>query len=280
MDSIFVLLFLLWVFTEYALIDWKKKNLRNKLCFIPALIALGTAAYGLYEADQQKKKAAKLRARNLVPPSINELEANNRLASNSTVSPGYARGLEKLGQSTSTAVQNARLIGGSAGQVQQAAGDADARQKEATKDLMVNNEQYRLAARQDLNRTLQIKGGYEKEASDELAAAKSALTGAAKQNTYNAITGLAEGAVNEYYDAQGKKAAKTPAAGTAQGTTPAPSFSGSRADTRATADDEIADIRAKGLILTPAQEAKIRKKYAPPGTDYVNPYSISRAPRY
>lgn len=259
MDKIILLCVLLWIFTEYALRDWKKKHLFNKLCLVPALVAAGTALYGLYQSDQQKKKAKDLKPSNYVPPALREAEATARLESSAPASAMYLRCLEKQRQISASTVNNIKKIGGTPGQIQQSVSDADAREREASKDLEVNNEQFRLARKQDLNRTLQIKGGYEKQSYDDANAAKSALMGASKQNQYNALTTLGEGLVNEYYDSQAKKekvvdqqvvGSASIRKGNSLGQVQA-----------STADEHLAQLRARGVNPSYAEEARIRKQY-------------------
>lgn len=171
-----------------------REHLKNKLCFIPALIAAGTAAYQLYQAHQQRKQAKALKPSNYVPPAVLEAEQNARLNANS-LSAGYGRSLDLLNRATATTINNAKRVGGSSSSIQQAVADADARQKNNIADLQVSEAANRQAARGQLNNLLLQKGAYQKESNDNYNAAVSALKGAAKQNTFNAITGLAEGAV-------------------------------------------------------------------------------------
>ncbi|MGC3945364.1 MAG: hypothetical protein QM762_12760 [Chryseolinea sp.] len=166
---------------------------------IPALVALGTAAYQWYQSDQQKKKAKKLKPSNYVPPGTEEALTNARMDATAQ-SPGYARGLEKLRQSSATTIANAKRVGGNPAAIQQAVADTDAREKEAIKDLQVSDEAFRASNRKDLNRQLQIKAGYQKDSYDAYNASKSALIGASQQNKYNAITQLGEGVINSLPD--------------------------------------------------------------------------------
>ena len=190
MEKIIIFLFLLDAFASCLL--YKKQ--RGKFYFVGALIGLGTAAYSLYKGHQQRKKARQLKNSNYVPPSVQEAVANSRMAASGT-SPEYLRGQQKLRLSTQNTVNNARRVGGSAGQIQQAVADSDAREKEAVKDLEVSDAAYRNNNRLALNQQLGIQGQYEKESYDNYNAAKSALLGAAEQNTYNGITqGLEAGA--------------------------------------------------------------------------------------
>lgn len=167
---------------------------RDRAYFVPivALAGLASSAYQMYQAKKQRDQAAKLTNSNYIPPAVREAEASARIDANATASPGYLRGLERLRQSSAASVNAAKSIGGTSGQIQQAAANADSREKEMIKDLEVNNDSFRLSRRQDLNRLLQVKGEYQQKSQDALNAAKSALTGAADQNTYNAITVGAE----------------------------------------------------------------------------------------
>jgi hypothetical protein len=188
-------LILLYILFEAIMASTLRKLYpRDRAYWVNALVALGTAAYGLYQANKQEKKADSLKASNYVPPGIKEAELNARIDS-SAQPAGYARGLEKLRQGTASAISAAKQIGGTPGRIQQAAADADSREKELIKDLEVNNEMFRRERRRDLNRVLEIRGAFEKESYNALNAAKSALYGASAQNKYNAITTGAEGLV-------------------------------------------------------------------------------------
>ena len=166
------------------------KSFRGKLLMpfpiIPLAIAAAQAGYSLYKGHQQRKKAKKLRETNYVPPALEESIASSRLAAAAS-GPGYNRGKEQLGQSTTNAVNALRRTGGSAGAIQQAVADADARQKEGIKDLEVSDQAFKNQNRQTLNQQLGQKGMYQKESFDAMNAAKSALLGASEQNKYQAV---------------------------------------------------------------------------------------------
>lgn len=174
------------------------KKLRGKLFIapiIPALVALGQAGYQAYQAGRQRKMANSLRPSNYMPRSLSEAESVARADANATVSPGYTRGMEKARQISASTIDAAKRIGGNTNRIQQAVADADVREKEIAKDLEVNNEQFRSAKRRELRDVLSSKAGIEKSNYDAYAASKSALTGAAMQNEYNAISGAAEGLI-------------------------------------------------------------------------------------
>lgn len=158
-----------------------------------AAIAIAQAAYQAYKANQQKKMADKLKPSNYVPNSVREATDMARMDANATMGPTTKRGLEKLRQSTATSVENAKRVGGSPGQIQQAVADIDAREKETIKDLQVADSVDRYNRRQDLGRNLQVMGQYERMSRDAYNAAKSALRGASEQNKYNAVTNAGEG---------------------------------------------------------------------------------------
>jgi hypothetical protein len=170
---------------------------RDKAYFLPiaALASLGVSAYSAYQAGRQRKKANELKPSNYVPAGVAEAEANARMDANAAVAPGYLRGLESLRVGSANTIEAAKRVGGSAGQVQQAVADTDQRQKEMEKNLAVNNEQFRLQRRQDLNQALRVRGQYEQKSADDYNAAVSALKGAASQNEYNAVSGAAEGLI-------------------------------------------------------------------------------------
>ena len=171
------------------------KRLRGKLYFVqflPLILAAAQAGYSAYKGHQQKKKAKKLRETNFTPAALEESLAGSRMAASAS-GPGYNRGKAQLGQSTSNAINALRRTGGSAGAIQQAVADADARQKEGVKDLEVSDQQFKNQNRQMLTQQLGQKAGYQKESFDSMNAAKSALKGAAEQNQYNAVTGLLSG---------------------------------------------------------------------------------------
>lgn len=176
-----------------------RKQLAGKIYFAPALLALGQAGYQFYKSEQQKEKARKLKNSNYIPQSVKDAETMSRQGLNSQA-PGFDRGLQKIRQSTASTINSAARVGGTAGQVQQAVADSDAREKETTKDLAVSNAAWKAQQRDSYQNNLQIKGRYEKASYDAWQSAKSALKGAANQNQYNAITTASEGIVNSLPD--------------------------------------------------------------------------------
>ncbi|MEJ7644272.1 MAG: hypothetical protein WKF87_06735 [Chryseolinea sp.] len=177
---------------------------------VAALLAVGQAGYSLYKSNKQKKAAKKLKESNWTPPAVEEAISSQRLAANAS-SPEYARGLERLKQSTANSIDASKKAGGTSGQIQQGIADSDAREKENIKDLQVADASFKNDARDRLTNLLQTKGGYQQQSRDAFNAAKSALTGASEQNQYNAVTTLGEGIVNSLPDSAFDAKASQPA---------------------------------------------------------------------
>ena len=159
---------------------------------IPLALAAAQAGYSGYKASQQRKKARALKQANLVPNSVEEALANEKLRSTAT-SPEYLRGLEKLGQGSANAISQSKRIGGTAGVLQQQVADVDARRREGIKDLQIAEHGAKAQSRATVNELSLTKGGYEREARDQLDAAQSALRGAAEQNESAAVAAGLQG---------------------------------------------------------------------------------------
>jgi hypothetical protein len=175
----------------------KTKNFQSKKYFMPQVIiplalAAAQAGYSAHKASQQRKKARSLKEANLVPKSVEEALANEKLRSTAT-SPEYLRGLEKLGQGSANTISQAKRIGGTAGLLQQQVADTDARKREGIKDLQIAEHGAKAQSRASVNELSLTKGGYEREARDQLDAAQSALRGAAEQNESAAVAAGLQG---------------------------------------------------------------------------------------
>lgn len=232
-----------YILTEVALtLLFGKYIKKDKAYWGAALVGIGTALYSENKANQQRDKAKNLKPSNYVPPSVQEAVDNAKLASNSE-SPGYTRGVEKIGQSTANMINNIKKIGGNPSQIQAGVADADMRGKEALKDLAVSDAAFKASQRQNLNNLLMAKGGYEKSSFDAFSAAKSALLGAANQNEYNAFTQGLEGVA---------------------GSLPASAYTSNGSNTNITSGGIIGQGQGPLLTqgngqLTPAQRAYINK---------------------
>lgn len=187
MEKIFLLFFL--VDALIATIFYKL--LRGRAYLIPALVAVGTAAYQMFQAKKQKDLADKLKPVDSTPQAVKEAIVNARMGANATASPGYLRGLQRIRESTSNSIDYAKRLG-NPNQTRQLITDADAREKMLLKDLEVNNEAYRRGQQDRLTNLLMREGGYQKDSQDAYNAAVSSLRGAASRNTYNAVSTLGE----------------------------------------------------------------------------------------
>lgn len=198
-------LLVLYTLIEAIVCFFIKDKLKGRIYIWPLLFAAGSAAFGAYRASQQREKAKKLRPSSFVPGSLSEALSSARVDSNAT-SPGYLRGSEKIQQSTASNVDLAKRIGGNSSQIQQSVANADARQKDAIKDLEVYDASYRDGKKQDLRGLLLQKASFEKVNNDNYNAAVSALKGAATQNENNAISTLMEGAASSVGDGSNRAA--------------------------------------------------------------------------
>jgi hypothetical protein len=174
---------------------------------IPALIAVAQAGYQLYKSEDQKKKASKLKDNNYVPSAVNEAVNSARIDSNSS-SPHFARGLEKIKQSSASSINTAKSIGGSTGQIQQSVANIDAHEKESLKDLEVYDSAYRTERKNNLQNLLMMKGSYQKDSRDAYDAARSALIGASERNQYNAFSTALEGVATAIPDSAYSRSGK------------------------------------------------------------------------
>lgn len=162
---------------------------------IPLLISAGMAGYQLYQAHQQKKEAEKMKPSNYVPPSVNEAVTSARMQNNATMGPATARGLQRLMRSSANSIEAQKRLGGSQNAIMQSVSDAETNEKAALKDLSVADAAFKVDNQRNLQGLLMQKGGMERMAYDDYNSAKSALIGASKQNTYNAISGFGEAAI-------------------------------------------------------------------------------------
>lgn len=161
---------------------------------IAILANVAKAGFQFYQGQKQKKMANNLKAHTYIPPAIQEAEANARMQAGSSVAPGYDRFMDKLKTQSANTIAAASRSTNNPNVVQQSVMDADARNKELIKDIEVNNQSWRAQNMDKLNRTLGIKGSFEKDSFDDYNATKSALLGSSMQNKFNAVSGMAEAA--------------------------------------------------------------------------------------
>ena len=177
---------------------------------IPLAIA-GVQAYTAgRKAKKQRDKARNLKDSNYVPPALQEALANEKMRADSS-SPEYQRGLEKLNQSTATTISQAKKVGGTSAQVQQAVADSDARAKEGIKDLQVADASFKADSRRNVTSLLLNKGEYQARSREQLENAQAALRGAAESNQEVAISKGLQGAAIVGDWAQDKWGKKDPA---------------------------------------------------------------------
>ena len=149
---------------------------------------------GLVSGWMQNRAANRLKESKYIPSGVRESVTNARMGAMAD-SPMYTRGKEQLAQSTARTINTAKRIGGTGAQVQQAAADADAREKQMIKDLEVSNNAFKAGQRNELNRALSVESSYKQRNRDAFNAAKSALKGAAIQNVFGAINNAASGLI-------------------------------------------------------------------------------------
>ena len=186
------------------------------LPLIPIAMSLAQAGYGFYQGQKQKKMAEDLKPSNFVPNSVKEAVDTARIASSSTQLPGMDSVTNKLRTGSANTINNAERSTNNPNQIQQVVADTDAREKEILKDLAVSNESFRAQNRGQLTNLLGVKGQYEHQSFNAYNATKSALTGAAMRNKYNAVTGLAQNLIMSMPDATGKPAGEVGAASPAE----------------------------------------------------------------
>jgi hypothetical protein len=167
---------------------------------VAALAQLGIAGWQYAQGEKQRKDAKKVKPNNYVPPGVTEAVQRARMESNASIGPASKRGLERLGMQSSARINDLKRVGGNPALIQQGVMDTDAREKEAIKDLSVSDAAFKMDQDRNLQGLLTMKGQYEKEAKDASDATKSALTGAAMQNKFNALSSLGEGIINALPD--------------------------------------------------------------------------------
>jgi len=141
-------------------------------------------------SQRQRKEISQLTKSGLQPATRESLAVSRGLA-NQTVSPEYNRGVQAMEKATANTITGAKSLLKNPADIQAVVGEADARTKEGIKDLNVKNQLFKLDNTRFYSNTLDKVGAQQQHNEDALNAAKSALTGASMQNSYNATTGLA-----------------------------------------------------------------------------------------
>lgn len=174
-----------------------------------ALTALAPSVYQLYQSGRQRRAARNLKKSNFIPSAIKENVARGRRIANSSVSPGYMRAKENMRESVSDVANVAKRTASDSGQVLSAVASAQAVANDNLNNLEVQNDNFRLQGENMLASANNQKAQVEQKNEDQFQNAKAALKGAASQNEFNAITGIASVGVDALTTQPGMGGAST-----------------------------------------------------------------------
>ncbi len=159
---------------------------------LPTALALAPALVQSVNAFTQSRRANRLEKNEFVPPSLDRSINIAESRASKSVAPGYNRAVETLNQVTANTVDNAKRASTNAAAVQQMVSASDINAKKNIADLQAANEEFSDRSALQLQDRLVQRGEFEQYNEDQYQAARSALRGAAQQNTFNAITNAAE----------------------------------------------------------------------------------------
>lgn len=158
---------------------------------LAAALTLAQAGYQAYQGYQNKKEAdrlAKEGPQDPTPLAFRQMQANQQNQANNAQVAGYGQIMDNMNEAQSSTLGEAKRAGTTSSNLLNVLTRLNQQRQKGVRDLGIQGAQAQEQRQNQLNSTLMARGGYQEMGRQENARAIGALTGASRQNYFNALT--------------------------------------------------------------------------------------------